>query len=142
MPTVLFPKAFEALKNTYKSMDVRAGILRFDRNWNNIITIVRFSCFEKTELSKIKRTLEEEYKISDISRFKIVSDVLGIEELGQIRKMLEAGKLVIGSNEFELADLIHLDSLQCHFGGRTRRGASYPYILGLSETIISTVGIE
>jgi hypothetical protein len=42
----------------YKSMDVRAAILRFNRNWNNINTIIRFSCFEKMELLEIRKTLE------------------------------------------------------------------------------------
>lgn len=134
MPTIPFLKAFEALKKTYKSMEIRAAILRFSRNWSNIITIVRFSYFERMELLEIRKTLEKGYQILDIGHFRIVSDVLDIEDLDRIRKTLEAGKLIISSSKFEFADPIYLDSLQCRFGGRTRKGASYSNTLGLSET--------
>jgi len=112
------------MEGVYKAIDLRTACFREDAEWENILTVIRFSHLETTGVSEIYDSLRRKWREEvDKPRLKVVCQALPISKYSDLaRELLEDGTLSLNELTVRFEGKKDIDSWNCSF-------ADYPHYL-------------
>jgi len=116
------------MEGVYKTIDLRTACFRENAEWENILTVIRFSHLDTTAVNEIYDGLRRKWREEvDKPRLKVVCQALPISKYNDLaRELLERGALSLNELTVRFEGKKDIDSWYCSF-------ADYPHYLRMVE---------
>jgi len=125
---LLLRDVLKHMEEIYKTIDLRTACFKEDAEWENALTVIRFSHLETTALEEIFDSLRQKWGGEvDTPRLKVVCEALPISEYGNLTKgLLEDRILSLKGLKVKFEGKRDVDTWNCYL-------ADYPHYLRKTE---------
>jgi len=120
---LMLKDVLKQMEEIYKTIDLRTACFRDDGDWENALTVIRFSHLETTAVQEIYKGLRQRWG-GEVNkpRLKVVCEALPFSEYSRLKESLLEGALSFKELVVKFERRRDIDSLGCHL-------TDYPHYL-------------